>query len=271
MIAPGEIHVWTIELGADRRDKTSADGDLEVGELMDRERVDRELLDGAERAARDRLRLAAHRADYERRHAALRRVLSWCDPTVRPAQWSFARGERGRPEIAAPGSTRRLRFNLSHTPGWACIVVTHDLPCGVDIEDDRRPLNLDDVARIALNDGEQQELQALSPHRRHHEVLRRWTVKEAYLKGRGVGLDVPLRSISTTSATDGPRLESGPNALDARGWRLYQWTDEDHLLVTVAVCPAPGTTLALHRHRENPTCSIQTPTPTQEGLQPCTT
>jgi 4'-phosphopantetheinyl transferase len=265
VIGPGEIHVWTIELGDAHGDRTSAAGDIPDGDLLDE----------AERAARDRLRLAPHRADYERRHGALRRVLSWCDPTIAPAQWRFTRGGRGRPEIAVPRSARRLRFNLSHTTGWAAIAVTCDQPCGVDIEDDRRPLNPDHIARMALSDRERQELQGLSPQRRHHEVLRRWTTKEAYLKGTGVGLDVCLRSITTTMCADGPRVEAGPHATDARGWQLRQWTDEDHLLVTVAYCTPPGSTLALVRHRGQPTGSSPTtdptPTPAQEGLRPCTT
>ncbi len=65
-------------------------------------------------------------------HALLRRTLSrYAD--VGPAEWRFDIAEHGRPELSAPFSGLGLRFNISHTPGLAAVVISNEADAGIDV------------------------------------------------------------------------------------------------------------------------------------------
>ena len=74
-----------------------------------------------------------HRAEYALSHAMVRLVLSEYAP-VRPEQWQFLTGEKGKPEIAGPALDIPLWFNLSHTDGFAVCVAGRVRQLGVDVE-----------------------------------------------------------------------------------------------------------------------------------------
>ena len=79
---------------------------------------------------------------------------------------------------------------------------------------------------------------------RHDLFLRYWTLKEAFLKARGLGLSVPLSSISLT--LDGRRASIAfADALAgwSTGWefRLEQLTRHHLMAVAVAALDEPST------------------------------
>ncbi len=231
MIGPDDVHVWTIDLGT-APDHRIALADWEIRALR-------------------RLRLPSARTRYARRHALLRSVLSGCRPDVDPAGWTLAPDDHGKPHVVAPAAGRRLRFSTAHCGDWACVAVTLDRPCGVDIEDERRPLDTDALARIALNDGEQQAL-SRSPAARRREILRRWTLKESFVKALGVGLRVPLQVLSTDLdpprvAADLPDLAGSGDHRAGAGWHFGQWVQDRRLVVAVAA-PAAGRLWDVHIH-----------------------
>ncbi len=253
MIRPHQVHLWIVD------PRAGAQG----GHVS--------VLDRGERAARDRLVFPAHRERYESRHTVLRRALSWCLPAVGPEQWRFRVGPHGKPTIDSPRSARRLRFNVSHTTTWMAVVVTLDRPCGIDIEDAHRSLDVEPLARLALDERELSELVRAPAADRRTEFLRTWTLKEAYLKARGIGMSIPLTAIGTARTAAGPRLRPGPGTPDADIWRLDQWIDRSHLVLSVAVHAAPRAALTFHRHREvSPPQSPAWP-PAEEGTPSCIT
>lgn len=264
MIGPGELHVWT--------------DDLRVASS----RVDTSILDSTEVARCDRLRLPAHRFRYAVRRALLRNALSWCDPTVPAGQWRFRTGPHGKPEVdprccSDGGTATHLRFNLAHASDWIAVVVTMDRACGVDIENLHRPLDLDRLMVLALDDAERLDVLRTDPADRPRQFLRRWTLKEAYLKGRGLGLDVPLHALRTGFAATGPFVHPGPHSQDASTWVFRQWTEaDDRVLVALAVRAIPDSPLTLHRHGAVPDLPLHPPSrpdpeAIQEGPLPCTT
>jgi 4'-phosphopantetheinyl transferase len=72
----------------------------------------------------------------------------------------------------------------------------------------------------ACTPGEQVRLAALPPAARGEAFLTTWTLKEAYLKGRGEGLSRQPRAIAVDLEADGRAVVSDPSRLDAAGWRL---------------------------------------------------
>jgi 4'-phosphopantetheinyl transferase len=151
------------------------------------------LLDREERERHDRLRLAKSRANYFTAHVLLRLVLSqYVD--LPPSAWIFKRTAHGRPEISNEG-VPPLRFNLTHTDGLsACIVTLHD-DCGIDAEQLDTRHNLQQVAKRMFSPFEAHELEQMNGEKRLRYFYCRWTLREAYVKARGVGLSLPTREI----------------------------------------------------------------------------
>jgi 4'-phosphopantetheinyl transferase len=125
-------------------------------------------------------------------HGLLRTELSKC-ADVDPAAWQFRAAAQGRPEIAAPKSP--LRFNLSHTQGLAACAVTDGRDVGIDVEDITREHSCGLAERI-FSLREQKNLRDLPAQEQARGFFELWTLKEAYLKARGLGLTIPLRAFS---------------------------------------------------------------------------
>lgn len=148
------------------------------------------LLDTDERQRWERFVFDADRRLYAHAHALLRRTLSRYRGQA-PRSWRFAAGPWGRPEIAGDDGDG-LRFNLTHCRGLAVVAVTRGRTVGVDAEAIDRPLDWDGVAGYAFGPAERQELDSVPESRRPALFFTLWTLKEAYVKARGLGLSLPL-------------------------------------------------------------------------------
>jgi len=131
-----------------------------------------------------------HRALVSR--ALLRETLSRYAP-VHPGDWEFVVGAHGKPAIAAPAGLR-LRFNLSHTGSLVACVLTLDDEIGVDLEDTTRVLDPLELAERVFSPEELAALQSLAPQPRRQRFFENWTLKEAYLKARGLGFALAPQS-----------------------------------------------------------------------------
>jgi len=140
-----------------------------------------------------RFHFPADRHRYLVSHALLRKTLSrYID--IPPAGWCFSHGEHGRPEISNP-NVAALRFNLTHTAGLVGCVVTLDNDCGIDAEliSDRH--NPTGVAERMFSAGECLEMRQLKDAAQLGYFFTRWTLREAYVKARGIGISFPTRKL----------------------------------------------------------------------------
>ena len=120
--------------------------------------------------------------------ALVRTTLSRYAPAA-PDAWRFTHGPKGKPEVVgAPG----LRFNLSHADGLVACAVTGVCDLGVDVEDSARRCELLRVARRFFARDEVASLERLPASRRRERFFEIWTLKEAFIKARGLGLPLPL-------------------------------------------------------------------------------
>jgi len=135
------------------------------------------------------------RDSYLITRAFVRTVLSqYID--VSPQSWKFDVNAYGKPEIASPAVGRSLRFNLANTNGLVTCAVALHRDIGVDAESID---NADETAEIAdryFAPAEVAALRALPSDKRRDRFYEFWTLKEAYLKARGLGLCLPLRKFA---------------------------------------------------------------------------
>jgi 4'-phosphopantetheinyl transferase len=188
------------------------------------------LLDSHERARWGRFQFCRDRRLYSSAHALLRVALSRY-AAVDPSDWRFEAGPFGRPELAGAFADLGLRFNLSHTRGLAACAITRNYAIGIDVESLGTPIDFLTIARMHFTGSECAEIAAAPAELRSDVFLSLWTLKEAYVKARGVGLSLPLKSFSVTVAP--PSIRPAPD--DCPNWYASLSRQDGRYLVAVAM------------------------------------
>ena len=214
-----ELHVWACD-AAECVDGSVVEAWLG---LLPREEI--------ERYRRFTATAAGHR--FLTARALVRTSLSeYCD--VAPCDWRFLADDRGRPRIGSPST--QLDFNLSHTEGLVVCVVAgqSESRVGVDVEWLKRRGRLLRLAERFFEDDAFAEIASVPPQRQRYSFLTHWTLKEAYLKARGLGLSAGM-SLPRFSLRDSAIEFSVDPSLDPRPatWAF------------VLACPTPEHLLAL--------------------------
>lgn len=181
------------------------------------------LLSADERARRARFRFGADQRRYLVTRALVRAVLSRY-AAVPPADWAFAPGPRGRPAILAPQVEPPLEFNISHSADLVMVGITSGRALGVDAESiDAREADIDGLDRYFAPQ-ESAALLALAPAARRRRFFELWTLKESYIKARGLGLAIALDAFSfELTGERGLSLHMRPPLDDSpAAWQLWQ-------------------------------------------------
>jgi 4'-phosphopantetheinyl transferase len=125
-----------------------------------------------------------------------------------------------------------LRFNLSHTEGLVVLAVAGS-DVGVDVEWLDRKGRTVELADRYFAPAEATALRALPTDQQRDRFFDLWTLKESYIKARGLGLAIPLASFAF-SGFEGPGLRvtvdpAHADRLDA-AWSFGVWQHECHRL-----------------------------------------
>ncbi len=181
----------------------------------------RELLSPEELVRGDRYIFERHRQQHVIAHALKRLALSRFQD-VDPRAWRFAIGEHGKPSIVEPASD--LHFNLSHTEGLAVCLVARGAEVGVDVENVDRRVGTTAIAERFFAPPEVADLRKLPEAEQRGRFFQIWTLKEAYIKARGLGLAIPLASFWFTLAPPAPPALSvaPPTVDDPARWRFFE-------------------------------------------------
>jgi 4'-phosphopantetheinyl transferase len=200
----------------------------------------RALLSPHELHQEQRLRFHKDRRRYVITRALLRSTLSRYAP-IEPKQWKFVTNHYGKPRVSNQYDTARgLTFNMSHTDGLILLALTDGGAIGVDVENVRRGQPLLDVARCFFADDEVNALEPLADLERQQRFFDLWTLKEAYIKARGLGLSLDLNKFSFRfPPTAGIDISFHPSLRDrSSNWYFRQFRPSpEHL---VAICSGRG-------------------------------
>lgn len=188
------------------------------------------VLDPAEQAQARRFRFERDQHRYVAAHAMLRFALAVA-AGCRMQDLLFARAGNGRPLLRAPAG---LQFNLSHSGALAACIVTRGTPCGIDIEHIQPDTHIDDIAKRHFSMAEQRYLARIDDgEARRQAFFRLWTLKEAFMKALGTGLQTPLDAIDfgDLDAATAPRYQAAP----LRGWQFEEYVVDAGHALSIAV------------------------------------
>ncbi len=260
-----EDHVANRAAGSVYQNKHCSVGEAHVW-LLDPEAVCDDLparlsvLSAEERARMASFRFESDRNAYAAAHLLLRGALTWCAPGVPPAKWQLTNSRLDRPEIVAPNVCPGLRFNISHTRSLVACLVTREIDCGVDVEVQRQVEDMEGLAARVLSPAEISDLMALPTNLRATRFFRYWTLKEAYVKARGLGLSLPLDAVSFDLGEESIAITIDPSLKDdGRDWRFEQWAPTEQHVVAVAIRSGPIGGARVVRHQQIPAWDIREP------------
>jgi 4'-phosphopantetheinyl transferase len=163
---------------------------------------------------------------------ALARTLLSRFAAVQPHDWPFVIDEHGRPHLAGPvPGAPDLRFNISHTDGVVACALTVGREVGVDVEYTGRRLQ-HAVPERFFSPREVADLRAQPEADQPAVFFDYWTLKESYIKARGLGLALPLWQFSFLLHGPTPVIAFAPELHDDPGsWQFAQfWPTADHRL-----------------------------------------
>jgi len=153
----------------------------------------------------------------------LRGILSICsgykhdepmgDKGIAPGDWHFQYGEKGKPSLVPKQREMTgLEFNISHSGDWLVIAViklscgqsgslmpasmVESIELGVDIERSRTSTNIYPILNHYFTKDESESLLALDEHEQRDRFFDLWALKESYIKAKGLGLALSLKSFS---------------------------------------------------------------------------
>jgi len=143
----------------------------------------------------------------------------------------FQLGQKGKPRV----SGQRLCFNASHSGSLALFAFTMGCELGIDVEQIRPLVDMNEIAERFFCAEEAAELLSIPDGERCHAFFLCWTRKEAYLKAIGEGLSAPLNQFQVTLRPEATCrfLHLWNDPLAAQEWNLHNLE------------PAPGYAAAL--------------------------
>jgi 4'-phosphopantetheinyl transferase len=211
-------------------------GSLAAVDTPDVRRACFDALSPSEVHRANRFLLESHRQQFLLAHGLLRFALSHLAPSVKPAAWCFREGRYGRPCIAEPLEMEGMHFSLSHTDGYIACAVSTCESVGVDVEDTRRQVSSLELARRYFSPEEVRDLHKVPVIEQTARFFDYWTLKEAYIKARGMGLHIRLDSFSMLIGSGQQiRIAFSPGFEDDPGrWHFTQWSPSAHHRLAVA-------------------------------------
>jgi 4'-phosphopantetheinyl transferase len=220
---------------------------LDEAKGPDLERAYHALMNEDEARRHARYRFEKNRHEFLLTRALVRTTLSrYAD--VDPRDWQFASNKHGCPEVAGPAGAPKLEFNLSNTTGLVAIIVARSMHVGVDVEWMDRRTETVGIADRYFSKLEVAALRALPEDRQRYRFFQYWTLKESYIKGRKMGLAIPLQKFSfRLDQGDEIGIDIDPSlGDDASSWHFMQ------------AAPSPAHLLsAAARSREKPTFKLE--------------
>ena len=227
-LAADDIHCWRASLDCNQFVLAKLEGTLSTDE----------------RARADRFVFETDRNHFIAARGILRELLG-AYLKQHPARLEFSYGPQGKPALDSEKLKSPLRFNLSHSHGLAVYAFACGHELGIDVEKIVPTSAGAEIAERFFSTRELAELHTMPRERRDEGFFLCWTRKEAYIKARGGGLQIPLHSFHVSLTPGQPAelcSEDSPSWTlrslqpragyaaaivgEGKNWRLrhYEWT-----------------------------------------------
>jgi 4'-phosphopantetheinyl transferase len=188
------------------------------------------LLTADESARVERYHFPADRRRFIVGRAILRLLLGSC-LQIAPSDLRFHYGPAGKPSLDPRQNWGNLHFNVARSGDLALYGLLREQELGIDLEYRTSSVNCVEIARRFFSPTENQVICSLSPAEQDSAFYSFWTRKEAYVKGIGSGLGLPLDQFTVPLATAAPVLVCGKSGGEERqgatGWVTTSWLVHD--------------------------------------------
>lgn len=184
VLEPGWVHIYRLN--------------LDLGDAFLPERWACLSQEEVQKAARFRTDDLSRR--YKNTHSQLRHILASYLKML-PSEIRFSTGAHGKPSLE---KTSDVRFNLSHSSETGLVAICRGQEVGIDIEHWRENVDRRALARRFFSPGEAEQISAYPDEKQAGAFFACWTRKEAYIKGLGGGLSIPLDSFEVSVASGNP-------------------------------------------------------------------
>jgi 4'-phosphopantetheinyl transferase len=153
-----------------------------------------------------------------------------------PSELRFQYGPEGKPSISPKNLDWPIRFNLSHARETALYAFACGREVGIDVEGIRSDFAGAPIAERFFSADEVAELRALPAELQTEGFFNCWTRKEAYVKARGGGLQIPLDSFTVVLTPGAPvRFVRGVES----SWNLIAFTPGPNSVAALAFDGSP--------------------------------
>ncbi len=132
-------------------------------------------------------------------------------------------------DIPAP-----VYFSRTQTSGMVAACIATGARCGIDVERIKADAADRDLARHLFSPGEQAHLAAFPAQAATEAFFRIWTLKEAYIKARGLGFRLDLQGFSLISSNGTVHFDAPADDDPARWSFLSQLLAPGHCLAVAA-------------------------------------
>jgi 4'-phosphopantetheinyl transferase len=162
-----------------------------------------------------------------------RSVLSYYEPTVKPLEWIFKKGEYDKP-FFTNHTKKNLQFNIAHSHNLIIIGISQDSEIGVDIEKIRPLKRMDSIAATCFSTHELHKLRTCKGQAYLEYFYSIWALKEAYIKATGLGLNANLQSFNFDITNTITLTETDYERKNHR-WKIHLQSIENEYKMGVAV------------------------------------
>ena len=143
---------------------------------------------------------------------------------MNPERVTFRLSAKQKPSLGPPHAKSGILFNVAHSGELALVAFSRKREIGVDVEQVRRDVDIEGIARRFFSPHEQKQLADVPAKGKIDAFFRCWTRKEAYVKAKGEGLWLPLDQfdVCVAAGADNALLATRPDESDAARWTLRE-------------------------------------------------
>lgn len=167
----------------------------------------------------------------------------------KPELWEFSTNKYGKPALKGDTCNQNYQFNISHTKGLIVLALTTSGSVGIDVEGtnrniidrnktdrkkiernriDRKKMDID-IAERFFSPSEAIAIKNAASENRTKLFLDFWTLKESYIKARGMGLSIPLDKFYFTITNKNIRINFTPEINDKpENWQFFKFNIADN-------------------------------------------